>query len=90
MYFNPNDSRYYVYNCTEQNYDTGERIKHGSISTLTVGPMDHNIFVAVTFMPIFARPMTGDNSNLALWVALLALSAAGVAGVLIARKKRRK
>ena len=84
LYFNPNDSRFYVYNCTLN----GE--KKGSISVLTISDITSDQKVVVSFMPIFARPMTGDNSNLALWVALLALSAAGVAGVLIARKKSRK
>ena len=34
-------------------------------------------------------PQTGDNSNLALWLALLAVSAAGVIGTGVYSKRRR-
>ena len=83
LYFNPNDSRYYVYNCT-LNGD-----KQGSISALTIENITSNQTVVVSFMPTIARPMTGDNSNLGLWIGLMALSAAVVAAVLIVRRKKK-
>ncbi|MBQ6364919.1 MAG: InlB B-repeat-containing protein [Oscillospiraceae bacterium] len=84
LYFNPIDSKYYVYNCTLN----GE--KKGSISALTISNIQSDQRVVVSFMPTITRPMTGDDSNLALWIALMAASAAAVAGVLITRKKRKK
>ena len=43
-----------------------------------------------TELPRGASPRTGDNSNLALWLALAAVSAAGCAALAVAGKKRKR
>ena len=42
-----------------------------------------------TELPRGASPRTGDSSNLALWLALAALSAAGCAVIVVKSRKRK-
>ena len=68
---------------------------------LNAGPVEEmtftNIYTRSTYRPsqngtntgTVSSPQTGDNSNLAVWFALLAVSAAGVMGAGVYSKRRR-
>ena len=77
-------SGYGVYNVTVNG------ARQGSISSYTVGPIESDTTVVVTFARTTLSPITGDSSNIFLWLGLLAGSAVLAAGVLIVLKKRKK
>ena len=77
-------SGYGVYNCTVNG------ARQGSISAYTVSNISGETTIVVTFARNTLSPITGDSSNIFLWLGLLAGSAVLAAGVLIVLKKRKK
>lgn len=77
-------SGYGVYNVTINN------ARQGSISSYTLNNITQDTTVVVTFARTTLSPITGDSSNIYLWLGLLAGSAILAAGVLLVLKKRNK
>ena len=61
----------------------------GAVKSYTFENVKGNHTIEAIFMKANGSPQTGDNSNLAVWFALLAVSAAGVMGAGVYSKRRR-
>ena len=81
-------SNYNVYNVTVNHGGSSQKL--GSIDTCTVGPVHEDYIINCTFAPNFMHPITGDDSHLGLWAAVMAVSALAATAAVVFIGKRRK